>query len=160
MQYLDSNTIQVPSVRSEGIKVQADDVFKALGKAVSTHQVDEVTAGIFMAELNRGMVQASKVLAIVEAEMLAAKQAVKEARAVALLDKAEGVLADKKMKPTVDLREAVVELDEDVRKYTNTLNELNVMLVFFGNKYQELREGLYITKKMVDLIFKGPTEMR
>jgi hypothetical protein len=152
--------LEVPRGRGTGspIAFNATPIYDAVNQIDQVRRATAITSPDLMATFNMAMHTTSKLISLIELEKSYAEASLREAKAVAILDRADAMLAARNMKSTADLREAVVNLDPDVVGAKERLDNLTAMLTFFTNTYYELREALYSTKKICDIYLKLPND--
>ena len=152
--------LEVPRGRGTGspIAFNATPIYDAINQIDQVRRATAITSPDLMATFNMAMHTTSKLISLIELEKSYAEASLREAKAIAILDKADAMLAARNMKSTADLREAVVNLDPDVVSAKERLDNLTTMLTFFTNTYYELREALYSTKKICDIYLKLPND--
>jgi hypothetical protein len=152
--------LEIPRGRGVGspLAFNATPIYSAIEQIDQIRRATPMTAPDLMATFTMAMHSSSKLISLLELEKSYAEASLREAKAIAILDRADAMLATRNMKSTADLREAVVNLDPDVVASRERLDQLNTMLTFFTNTYQELREALYGTKKICDIYLKIPND--
>lgn len=103
-----------------------------------------------------GMSQMSRIMALVEVELRDAKRSYEEMRAVALLEKVEKVLQDKKIKSSTDTREAAIVLDTDVKDARIALDMITAVQSFLAGKHMAIEAAYHGAKKLCDVYLKTP----
>lgn len=93
-----------------------------------------------------GYIQVTKHLAKVQLEKSEAEIALREAKSICILDKAEAVLAEKKQKSTADTREAVLHMDPQVQAISQRLNMLEAVFTLLRDKSRALEMAYHGAK--------------
>lgn len=146
------NIIRIPKAETDDYhEIDASGVYESLDRISEIQRATPATSGELMTSFINGMSLTSRLISILEIELLRTKSLLEQAEAIAKLDKVEKVLKEKGYaKSSADLRDAVVILDEDVQKFKVKYEKLMVLNKFFSSKYNEIKEALYATKKVND----------
>lgn len=103
-----------------------------------------------------GLSSLAKIIAIVEMESRDAKRELEIAEATFNLDFAEGVLAKKGVKSTVDARNHACKLDPAVRELQEKSDILQTTLTYLYNKKGAIELAYHGCKKVTDIYLKQP----
>jgi len=95
-------------------------------------------------------------IAVVELELREAKRLLDEAKAIALLEKAEELLKSKGIKSSADTREAAILLDPQVRECQARVDALTATQAFLYNKNALMDRAYHGAKKICDVYMKTP----
>ena len=79
-----------------------------------------------------------------------------EARAIFVMDHAEEVLEKKKIKSSVDAREAASKLDPDVKAAQSRVDILETISEYLQNKRKDLERVYYGSKALADMHLSTP----
>jgi hypothetical protein len=110
--------------------------------------MNKILAPDYMRDFIIAMDLTSTMLTKAVKDNLDAKSALDKAKAIAYLDRAEDYCKEKGIKMSNGLREAYVDLDEDVIAAKNKYAATEAMCVFLKNKYQAFRCSHDDVKKM------------
>jgi hypothetical protein len=105
---------------------------------------------------NIGICTLTKIISIVQLECKDARRELDEARAIFRLDLAEGILASKKIKSSVDARDDASKLDPDVKSAQSKYDILSTIDEYLQNKRSDLERVYYGAKNLADLHTKIP----
>lgn len=152
-------SIVVPEGRSgRAITIDVSEIYNSLERIPEISRATAMTAPELMATFNMAMVQTSRLIGIIDQQKVVAESAYREEKSVALLTRADSILAQYNQKSTADSREAAVTGDPTVKERRERLGQLEVMSEMFHNTYHDLRDALYSAKKICDLFMKLPTD--
>lgn len=151
------NILRVPDGES-GLEISIDvsEIFNALERVKEIPRATAMTAPELMSTFTHAMVQATRLITIIEQEKIKADSSYRTEKSIALLDRVDGILAAKNQKSTADMRDAVLQADPQVRKFYDRAKQLEVLSSMFHSTYQDLREALYSVKKTCDIYLKLP----
>jgi hypothetical protein len=105
---------------------------------------------------NIGICALTKLISIVELECKDAKRELEEAKAIFKLDKAEDILALKKVKSSADAREDASKRDPEVKECQEKYDILLTTSEYLQNKRNDLERVYYGAKNIADLQLKVP----
>jgi hypothetical protein len=111
---------------------------------VTPHKAPELLAAFNVAYL-----ELDKHLKVVEMEVVTAKQNQSVIKATVLLDKCEEVFKTKGIKPSADLRQAIVDLDPDYRAATERVNALEAASEYLSGKIKVIEMAFGSVKKII-----------
>lgn len=123
-------------------ELQSQDVAKLVfytEKIKEIGELNKMMASQYLRDFINAMDLTSSMLSKATKSNLDAKSALERAKAIAYLDKSEDYVREKGMKMSNGIREAYVDLDEDVIKAKEVYNASEAMCVFLKNKYQAFR---------------------
>jgi len=139
------------SIELERIK-EIESRIPELVRATPTSAIELMTT------FNEGMLHYARAISLIELEKKEAQQAMKEAEAFSLLEKAEELLKTKGQKSTAETRNAAVDLDQDVRDARSRFNTLSTYSTYFSHRMQAVEMAYYGAKKVLDVNLKLPDE--
>jgi hypothetical protein len=153
------NELSIPSGK-DGIAyvVNVSEIFDALERINEIPKATAMTAPELMGTFTKALTQTTRLIGIIEQERIIADSQYRTEKAIALLDRVENILEEKKQKSTADVRDAVLQADVLVREYQDRTKQLEVLSAMFNSTYQDLREALYSTKKICDIYLKLPPD--
>jgi hypothetical protein len=102
-------------------------------------ELNKMMAPQYLRDFINAMDLTSSMLSKATKANLDAKSTLEKMKAIAYLDKAEDYCKEKNIKMSNGIREAYVDLDEDVIKAKEQFNASEAMCVFLKNKYQAFR---------------------
>lgn len=102
-------------------------------------ELNKMLAPLYLRDFINAMDLTSTMLSKATKNNLDAKSSLERAKAVAYLDRSEDYCKEKGMKMSNGIREAFVDLDEDVIKAKEVYSASEAMCVFLKNKYQAFR---------------------
>ena len=105
---------------------------------------------------NIGICTLTKLISLVELESKDARRELDEARAIFVLDHAEALLEKKKIKSSVDAREAASKLDPDVKEAQQRIDILVTIVEYLQNKRKDLERVYYGAKALADMHLTTP----
>lgn len=123
-------------------ELQSLDVTKLVHYTEKIREIGELNkmlAPLYLRDFINAMDLTSSMLSKATKSNLDAKSALERAKAVAYLDKSEEYCRQKGIKMSNGIREAYVDLDEDVIKAKELYSASEAMCVFLKNKYQAFR---------------------
>lgn len=141
------------------MRIDFKDVKKAYDRIDEIRRCTPITASDLITDFIIGMMRLSKVISLVELELREAHTELKESQSLALLDRVEAVLLEKKIKSSADTREAVLYLDADVKGARNRYDMLNVINSYLRDTYTGLENAYNGAKKILDVYLKTPMSM-
>jgi uroporphyrinogen-III synthase len=123
-------------------ELQSLDVTKLVHYTEKIREIGELNkmlAPLYLRDFINAMDLTSSMLSKATKSNLDAKSALERAKAVAYLDRSEEYCRQKGIKMSNGIREAYVDLDEDVIKAKELYSASEAMCVFLKNKYQAFR---------------------
>lgn len=123
-------------------ELQSLDVTKLVHYTEKIREIGELNkmlAPLYLRDFINAMDLTSSMLSKATKSNLDAKSALERVKAVAYLDKSEEYCRQKGIKMSNGIREAYVDLDEDVIKAKELYSASEAMCVFLKNKYQAFR---------------------
>jgi hypothetical protein len=156
---LEKDTLILPRGREQGfgpLVLNMKKVNEVFTKIPELQRATPITLGDLLVAFLLGMAELSRYIASVEMEVKDAKRELEKYRAIALLEKVEQVLADKKIKSTADMREAALALDPAIQTASEKFDMLTAMSNFLYHKYSELLNSYHAAKKIAELWSKTP----
>ena len=123
-------------------ELQSLDVTKLVHYTEKIREIGELNkmlAPLYLRDFINAMDLTSSMLSKATKSNLDAKSALERAKAVAYLDKSEEYCRQKGIKMSNGIREAYVDLDEDVIRAKELYSASEAMCVFLKNKYQAFR---------------------
>ena len=123
-------------------ELQSLDVTKLVHYTEKIREIGELNkmlAPLYLRDFINAMDLTSSMLSKATKSNLDAKSALERAKAVAYLDKSEEYCRQKGIKMSNGIREAYVDLDDDVIKAKELYSASEAMCVFLKNKYQAFR---------------------
>lgn len=105
---------------------------------------------------NIGICTLTKCIAKVQVECLEAKRQLDETKALFRLDMAEAILAQKKIKSSVDARDDASKLDPNVQEAQAKYDFLSTIEQYLQNKHKDLERVYYGAKYVADLHSNTP----
>ncbi len=102
-------------------------------------ELNKMLAPLYLRDFINAMDLTSTMLSKATKNNLDAKSSLERAKAVAYLDRSEDYCREKGMKMSNGIREAFVDLDEDVIKAKEVYSASEAMCIFLKNKYQAFR---------------------
>jgi hypothetical protein len=102
-------------------------------------ELNKMLAPLYLRDFINAMDLTSSMLSKATKSNLDAKSTLEKMKAIAYLDKSEEYCKEKGIKMSNGIREAYVDLDEDVIKAKEQFNASEAMCVFLKNKYQAFR---------------------
>lgn len=109
-------------------------VYEAEARIDEVATVTKHKAPELMSYYNRAWLRLGEVLQCLERLQTEAAKRVELVRASVLLDKAEGVLREKGLRASAELREAVVSMDEEYKKEKDQLESIKAAIALFEIK--------------------------
>ena len=113
--------------------------------AVTPHKAPEL-----LATFNRAYLDASEIFSRLKLEQARGEDAVAKAKALVLIDKLPGLLKEKGLSSSADIREALVESDTDYQKAKERLDMINAMVEYIKGKMRFLENAYTAVKKIMD----------
>jgi len=148
----DETSYLVPSVdKPNKIAVNIAEVVKAEARLSEIAIVNSHKAPELLATFNQAWLELNRIVTMLTYERNKADTAQKGAKANAILccnDAA--ILAKGHKKASADLREAVSELDPEVLRFSDMLNELEALLGYLKGKQEAFRKGFQAVKELLD----------
>jgi hypothetical protein len=123
-------------------ELQSLDVTKLVHYTEKIREIGELNkmmAPLYLRDFINAMDLTSTMLSKATKSNLDAKSALEKAKAIAYLDRSEAYCKDKGIKMSNGIREAYVDLDEDVIKAKEVYSASEAMCIFLKNKYQAFR---------------------
>jgi|CXWK01.1.fsa_nt_gi uroporphyrinogen-III synthase len=123
-------------------ELQSLDVTKLVHYTEKIREIGELNkmlAPLYLRDFINAMDLTSSMLSKATKSNLDAKSALERVKAIAYLDKSEEYCRQKGIKMSNGIREAYVDLDEDVIKAKELYSASEAMCVFLKNKYQAFR---------------------
>ena len=110
-----------------------------------------------IADFNIGYILIGKMISQVQLELSETQIALKEAKSIVILDKANQILADKgHQKSSADLREHVLMLDPEVKRLTRVMGVCEAYLELLNNKAKAMEMAYHGTKKVSEVQARIP----
>jgi hypothetical protein len=103
-----------------------------------------------MSVFNRGYLDASNLFARAKLEQARAEDSVNQIRANLLIDKVPGLLKEKGISSSVDMRQALVEADPEYQEARERLAQLDAMVEYLKGKMKFLENAYTSVKKIMD----------
>jgi hypothetical protein len=148
----DETSYLVPSVDNpNNIAVNIVEVVKAEARLGEVAIVNVHKAPELLATFNRSWLELNRIVTMLTYERNKADTARKRSKAEAVLccnDAA--IMAKGHKKASADLRDAMSELDPDVTKASEILNELEAILGFLKGKQEAFRKGFQAVKELLE----------
>lgn len=142
----------VPSVdQPNKISVNIEAVVKAEARLGEIAITNSHKAPELLSTFNQAWLELNRIVTMLTYERNKAELAKKRCKSEAILccnDAA--ILAKGHKKASADLRDAMSELDPDVTKASETLNELEALLCFLKGKQEAFRKGFQAVKELLD----------
>ena len=156
---LTENSLIIPrgKVGLDPMKIELKDIHDIEARIPEIQRSTPITLPDLVTQFTLGILKMSKILAMVELEVRDAKRTLERARAVALLERAEFTLAQKKVKSSTDTREAALALDPDVQTANDRLDCLIAIQTFLNGKNNALEMAYHGAKKICDVFIKTPS---
>ena len=123
-------------------ELQSLDVTKLVHYTEKIKEIGELNkmmAPLYLRDFINAMDLTSTMLSKATKSNLDAKSTLEKAKAIAYLDRSESYCKDKGIKMSNGIREAYVDLDEDVIKAKEIYAASEAMCIFLKNKYQTFR---------------------
>ena len=152
--------LMIPRARAgmPAISIELDRIKEVEARIPEIARATPISAIELITAFNEGILHYARAISLIELERKEAQQAMKEAEAYCLLEKAEEVIKSKGGKSSADLRNAVVDLDPDVRDARNRYNTLSTYSTYFSQRMQAIEMAYYGAKKVLDVNMKLPDE--
>lgn len=141
----------------DSLKLDLKDIHDIEARIPEIQRSTPITLPDLVTQFVLGILKMSKILAMVDLELREAKRSLEHARAVALLERAESVLAARKVKSSTDTREAAINLDVDVGAAQNRVDALSAAYAFLSGKNSALEMAYHGAKKICDVFLRTPT---
>jgi hypothetical protein len=131
-------------------------VFKAESRLIELQAVTRLKAGELTHAFLTAWRDASTYCKEVKAEFVRGKRAVREARAVVVLDRVQDVLKDKGLSSarspagSEDLRDSVVALDKDYQAAAERLEEIEAAMDYLEIKAETFKMAYFSVDKLLD----------
>ena len=156
--FISSQELQVPRGRKNlsPIRLDLTDVSRAESRISEIARATPIMLPDLITCYTVGLASLAKVIAIVEMESKVAKMELETAEATFTLDFAEGVLAKKGIKSSVDARQHACRLDPAVREFQEKLDILSTTLTYLYNKKSAIEMAYHGCKKVCDVYLKQP----
>jgi len=156
---LSEDSIVVPRGRKglAALKIPLKDIHDVEARIPEIQRATPITLPELVTVFTVGILKMSQILPVVELELREAKRAMEAARAIALLERAEGVLKEKQIKSSADTREAAITMDTDVQEAQNRYDALNAIQAFLQGKNNAFEMAYHGAKKICDLYVKSPS---
>lgn len=156
---LSEHALIIPRGRKglDPLKLDLKDVHDIEARIPEIQRSTPITLPDLVTQFVLGILKMSKILAMVDLELREAKRALEHARAVALLERAESVLAARKVKSSTDTREAAINLDVDVNEAQNKVDCLTAISAFLAGKNSAIEMAYHGAKKICDVYVRTPT---
>lgn len=105
---------------------------------------------------NIGICTLTKLISLVELESKDARRELDLARAVFIMDHVESILESKKIKSSMDTREAASKLDPDIQQAQQRVDILVTISEYLQNKRKDLERVYYGAKALADMHLGTP----
>lgn len=105
---------------------------------------------------NIGICTLTRIISIVELESKDAKRGLDEARSIFMLDFSEEILLKKKIKSSVDTRDAASKIDPAVKEAQEKYDILTTISEYLQNKRKDLERVYYGAKTLADMHMSTP----
>ena len=147
-----TNVLQLPCGKGDGSLFSLDltRVDEIENRVEEVKRSNPMTYPDLVVEFNMGMARLGDMIALVENELEAAEERLETAKAIAIIERIEEKLLEKKIKSSADIRGAMVQLDPDVIKAKDGVQLLKSALKFLQNKYSTLERAYFSSKTVAD----------
>jgi hypothetical protein len=148
----------VPRGRKELSPLNLDmrEIYRIEGRIQDISTANPATMPDLISDFNRGYAMLGGMVAKVQLELSEAEIALREAKSIALLDKVDKVLSEKGQKSSADLRDAVVQMDQDVKEASRRVSVLEAYLTLLNNKAKSFEMAYHGTKKVSEIQARIP----
>lgn len=124
-------------------------VYEVEGRIEEVRFVTPHKAPELLAYFNRAWLRLGEIISRLEEMLAKAKTKQELAKASVLLDRCDHILKEKGLKPSVDLREAVVSQDADYQKATAEMEGLKAAVALFEIKHKGIEMAYLSVRKIV-----------
>lgn len=156
---INNGTLVIPRGRGAAlgsITIDLGEINRIEGRINEVSRATPMAMGELITEFNVGLLHLARAISMVELEKEDAKMVMKEARAICILDKADDILKAKGQKSSADMREAVADLDADVKEATSRYNSLRVVSEYLESRKHAMELAYHAAKKVCDVHLKLP----
>lgn len=138
------------------LSLDMTEVYRIERRIEEIRNANPETMPDLITEFTIGFIQVGKMVSCAQLELADAKMSLSEAKAIATLDRAEKVLAEKGVKSTADSREAVLALDPDVQSAQHRVAAIDACLNLLYNKLSAFEWSYQSVKKIGDIQSRMP----
>jgi hypothetical protein len=125
-------------------------VLKAERRGEEVAMVTPEKAPELLATFNRGYLDASEFYARLRLEYNRAEDSMNRIKAIVLIDKIPGLLKEKGLSTSADVREALIEADPEYQAAKEKMDFIGAMLEYLKGKMKYLENAYTSVKKIMD----------
>ena len=143
----------VPSCRKElkPLFLNMSEVYRIESRISEIRDSNPAILPDLIADFNMGYITIGKLISQVQMEMSETQIALKEAKSIVILDKANQILAEKgHQKSSSDLREHVLMLDPEVVRLMRVMGVHEAYLELLNNKAKAMEMAYHAAKRVSD----------
>lgn len=154
-----NNEIVIPKGKkgSEYMTVDLSAVYVVESRIPEIQRSTPVTLPELVTVFITGLLQITRIIALVELETKEAKRVLEHTKAVVLLERVEAILKEKSIKSSTDTREAAILLDPEYAEAREKYDILTAIQTFLAGKHNAIENAYHGAKKICDVFIKVPT---
>jgi len=145
--------LTVPIVKTldgrEDLTVQLHSTSVAESRAPEIAAITPTKAPELLVTFNRAYLDLTQIFAKLHLERSRAEDALGKAKAVILLDKLPGILKEKGISSSVDIRQAIVDSDADYQAAKETLDIITATMEYIKGKIKFMENSYTAVKKII-----------
>jgi hypothetical protein len=157
--YGDDASLIVPSCRKDlaPLFLSMKEVYRIESRISEIREANPALLPDLIADFNMGYILIGKMISKVQMELSESQIALKEAKSIVVLDKANQILAEKgHAKSSADLRDHVLMLDPEVVRLTRIVGICEAYIELLNNKAKAMEMAYHGTKKVSEIQGRTP----
>lgn len=149
MKILPDAKLAVKNTRNKITVYDLGEVYIAQDRIGEIACLTPAKAPELMAFFNKAWLNVDEIIRLLELELVDAKQIVNKRKSVILLDVCESLFKEKGIKGSQDLRQAVIDNDEEYLCLLNTQNSIEAAVSFLKGKQKGIEMGYNSVRKII-----------
>lgn len=146
------NWLELPTGNGkETFKLDFTELNQFESRIDEVRRANPLTLPDMIVDFTVAMSKVASLMGQLEVELKSAERELDMAESIALLERVEPILKEKKIKSSADTRKAQVTLDEDVKKARERVDILTAVSKLLSNKHQAVEMAYYSARKICEV---------